>query len=657
MQQTQAARGTKPWLILISIVLLLVFSAVIYIQYHQSRLLNSTVQYNESNVSWDVFQLQAEALRFRTSLYDALDNPKPSDTDELILRHDIFFSRVDILAQNQATGALLEDSHYRQVLQRLHTFFDQVKPYFGENGPAQLDGASIRHVLKLLDPLLPQLHDLSLDSVQQSGIHAEYRAAEVRRQIAISTGLILFQLLLTLLFFFIVVRQISQLQTSRSQFSNLANFDPLTGLPNRRLLRDRLEHEIRKAERLGSRLAVIFLDLDNFKDINDTQGHDVGDILLQKAAERLTHCVRASDTVARLGGDEFTIVLSDLEGTDDAARISQIILQSLAEPFRLGNRQDYISASIGITFYPDDAQDVNTLLKNADQAMYVAKEQGRNRFHYFTVSMQEAAQARVELVNDLRKAVTGKQFELVYQPIVDLDSGEIRKAEALIRWHHPERGLINPLDFIPIAEETGLIIDIGNWVLHEAARQAALWRDSHHPDFQLSVNTSPVQLRPEAQSLQDWQNHMQSLGLPGPAIAVEITEGLLMDSSFAERLIAIHQLGIEVSLDDFGTGYSSLSYLKKFDIDYLKIDKSFVRNLQPGSSDLALCEAMIVMAHKLGIRVIAEGIETDDQRKLLSSIGCDFGQGYLFSCPVSADKFETLLHSSRNSFPALELKS
>ncbi|MFC6670303.1 putative bifunctional diguanylate cyclase/phosphodiesterase [Marinobacterium aestuariivivens] len=642
----QATRNTKYWLILISAALLLVFSVVLYIQYHQSRLLNSTVQYNESNVSWNVFQLEAESLRFGTYLQNALDPASPDSLDELQLRYEIFYSRADVLKNNPSAPLLLDETAYKAVLQNIYRFLDDIAPYFETISTAGRQAAPLRLILDQLAPIQHQLHDLSLESVQRSSMHAETRAAEVERQILISTGLIVFQLLLTLLFFFIVIRQIRQLQTSRSQFSNLANFDPLTGLPNRRLFRDRLEQEIKKTQRTEGRLALLFLDLDHFKDINDTQGHDVGDILLKEAARRLKHCVRDSDTVARLGGDEFTIILSGLEDTGKAAQISQSILQSFAEPFDLGSRKDYVSASIGITFYPDDAGDLNTLLKNADQAMYVAKEEGRNRFHYFTASMQEAAQARVELINDLRGALQKNEFRLLYQPIVDPGSGRVHKAEALIRWQHPERGQVSPLDFIPIAEETGLIVEIGNWVFREAAKQARVWRQCHSPDFQISINTSPLQLHAEGICTGEWYDYLQALELPGAAIAIEITEGLLMENSFATRLLEIQRLGIEVSLDDFGTGYSSMSYLKKFDIDYLKIDKSFVRNLRPGSSDHALCEAMIVMAHKLGLKVIAEGIETSAQLGLLSDTGCDYGQGYYFARPMTQTEFDDYLKKS-----------
>jgi diguanylate cyclase (GGDEF)-like protein/PAS domain S-box-containing protein len=428
-----------------------------------------------------------------------------------------------------------------------------------------------------------------------------------------------------------------------------ANFDTLTGLPNRRMFSDRLEQEIRKAHRSDLPLALMYLDLDGFKEVNDTLGHNMGDILLKDVAQRLSACVRETDTVARMGGDEFTVILGELDGTGSVDRIAQDILRKLADPFPLGDEVAYISASIGITLYPDDATGIEDLLKNADQAMYAAKNQGRNRFSYFTKSMQEAAQTRMRLAGDLRGALAANQFRLVYQPIVELATGAIHKAEALIRWQHPTRGLVSPAEFIPVAEDTGLIIDIGDWVFREAARQAAIWRASHHAQFQISVNTSPVQYRNDGINQDAWLDHLQKLGLPGQSIVVEITEGLLLDAGAAitDQLLKFRDAGIQVSLDDFGTGYSSLSYLKKFDIDYLKIDQSFVRHLEANSDDMVLCEAIIVMAHKLGLKVIAEGVETQEQRALLAAAGCDYGQGYLFCRPVPAEQFEALLQATR----------
>ncbi len=423
-----------------------------------------------------------------------------------------------------------------------------------------------------------------------------------------------------------------------------ANFDPLTGLPNRRMFMDHLEQETRKAARSHKPVVLFFLDLDLFKEINDTLGHDVGDLLLKETAHRLTHCVRDSDTVSRLGGDEFTVILSDIEDSGSVERVAQEILSKLAEPFELGLETVYVTASLGITLYPNDASDVEALLKNADQAMYAAKDLGRNRFNYFTPSMQEAARNRMQLANDLRNALNNTELEVYYQGIIDLRNQSIYKAEALLRWHHPTRGEVSPLEFIPIAEDTGMILGIGDWVFNQTMDQICRWREELQLDIQVSINKSPVQFRDEGRSISDWLVRLNERGLKGESIAIEITEGLLLDASpsVTERLLAFRDAGIQVSLDDFGTGYSSLAYLKKFDIDYLKIDRSFIQNLEKTSDDMVLCEAIIVMAHKLGIQVIAEGVETIEQSKLLSAAGCDYAQGYLYSRPVPGEEFARL---------------
>ncbi len=423
-----------------------------------------------------------------------------------------------------------------------------------------------------------------------------------------------------------------------------ANFDALTSLPNRNMMRDRMEQEMKKVHRTHQKMALMFLDLDRFKEVNDTLGHDTGDLLLMEAAHRLTRAVRDTDTIARQGGDEFTIILGELDDTDHVERVANNVLSTLSEPFELGNEVTYISASIGVTFYPDDGTEIDALLKNADQAMYAAKEQGRNRCTYFTPSMQASALNRMQLGKDLRHALSDNQLFMNYQPIVELASGDIYKAEALLRWKHPERGLVSPVEFIPIAEDTGKIVDIGNWIFQHVAEQAKVWRSELHPAFQVSVNASPVQFREESCRPQDWIQCLRDLNMSGEAISVEITEGLLMETSdeVRDKLFVFRDANIQVSLDDFGTGYSSLAYLRRFDIDYLKIDKAFVNNLTSDSDDMALCEAIIVMAHKLGIKVIAEGIETQEQCDLLTAVGCDYGQGYFFAKPLDADAFEQL---------------
>jgi diguanylate cyclase (GGDEF)-like protein/PAS domain S-box-containing protein len=427
-----------------------------------------------------------------------------------------------------------------------------------------------------------------------------------------------------------------------------ANYDALTQLPNRSMLRDRLGQEIRTARQNNSHVAILFIDLDNFKEINDTQGHDKGDLLLIEAARRIKTSVRDSDTVSRQGGDEFTVVIPHVNNLERVQQVAQSILATVSQSFDLQGETAFVSASIGISLFPDDAVDVEGLKKCADQALYAAKDAGKNRFSFFTKILQETAQSRVRLVNDLRQAISGEQLRVVYQPIVDMRTGDVHKAEALLRWQHPQLGLISPAEFIPVAESSGLIIEIGEWVFQQAAMQVKKWRQTHHAEFQISVNKSPVQFANHHKQHGTWVEQLHSMGLPGQCIAMEITEGLLLAPrpEVVTQLSGLRVGGIGVSLDDFGTGYSSLSYLQKFDIDYLKIDQSFVRNLSAQSKDMALCKAIIVMAHELGIKVIAEGIETEAQRESLALAGCDYGQGYFFSRPIAAAQFEIWFNAS-----------
>ncbi|HEY9194237.1 MAG TPA: EAL domain-containing protein [Methyloversatilis sp.] len=442
-----------------------------------------------------------------------------------------------------------------------------------------------------------------------------------------------------------IVRNISEKKKSEEIIWRQANYDALTQLPNRHMLLDRLALEIRKSRRTRQPLAVLFIDLDRFKEINDTLGHHLGDLLLQKASQRLLSCLREVDLVARLGGDEFTVVIAGLDNRDGVERVAQNILEALQQPFMLEEEQVYVTASVGITFYPDDADCIEDLLKQADQAMYDAKHLGRNRMSYFTPSMQARAEKRMRLVSDMHVALDERQFYLVFQPIVDLATGHTRKAEALIRWNHPDKGVISPADFIPIAEETGLILPLGDWVTRQSIAFARHLQHTYGETVQISINHSPVQFRNKKPQYRTVVELLECEGLPGDLVSVEITEGTLLDADeqVLDKLTRMREAGIRVSLDDFGTGYSSLSYLNKFDIDFLKIDRSFIKGLAPFSRELALCEAMVVMAHKLGIKVIAEGVETAEQRDLLIDAGCDYVQGYYFSRPLTAEAFEAFV--------------
>ncbi len=433
-----------------------------------------------------------------------------------------------------------------------------------------------------------------------------------------------------------LVSDITERKLSTELIWHQANYDSLTSLPNRNMFQDRLSQEMKKARRDGLFLALLFIDLDQFKEINDRLGHEMGDALLVEAASRIAACVRASDTLARLGGDEFVVILPGLDHITSAERVAQQIINSLNRPFMLGEATGSVSASIGIALHPSDANDPEQLLRNADQAMYAAKNAGRNRYSYFTQDMQAAAQLRLRITRDLQMAVANQQFELVYQPIINLHTGAIERAEALLRWRHPERGLLNPADFIGSAEASGIILEIGDWVFRNAADQAKRWQQELGRPFQISVNQSPVQFRTGPEVFEEWMQYVEKLELAPRSIVIEITERLLLDDSgpVVDRLRQFKSMGLQVALDDFGTGHSVLAHLKNFDIDYLKIDRSFVMDLAGDSGDLALCEGIIVMAHKLGLKVVAEGVETEMQLKLLKAAGCDYAQGYVYAHPM-----------------------
>lgn len=425
-----------------------------------------------------------------------------------------------------------------------------------------------------------------------------------------------------------------------------ANYDALTNLPNRHLFQENLGQEIKKAIRNNRAVALLLVDLDHFNQVNDALGQHIGDALLQQTAQRITACVRDVDGVSRLNGDEFAVILGELPEDSVAAAVVANILDALKKPFQLGSETVYTSASIGVTLYPADASSVASMAKNADLALHAAKSDGRNCTRYFNASMEAAVKMRKELGDDLRVALEANQLHVFYQPIVDLSNGKIGKAEALIRWNHPTRGAISPATFIPLAEESGMIIEIGEWVFHQAAAQCLKLRQRGHTDFSISVNVSPVQFHAKSTRHGPWSEYLQTIDLPGQGIVAEITEGLLVNTGNAmvrEKMRALQESGIQISLDDFGTGYSSLSYLNQLDIDFLKIDQSFVRKLGAGSSELALCKSIIVMGHELGMKVIAEGVETEIQRDFLAAAGCDFGQGYLWSRPVPSVEFEKLL--------------
>lgn len=444
-----------------------------------------------------------------------------------------------------------------------------------------------------------------------------------------------------------ITRDITERKHAEDRLSYLAHHDELTGLPNRVLFSDRLEQATIAADRRERLVAVVFLDLDHFKNINDTLGHEAGDQMLKQVAERLLLVVRSGDTVARLSGDEFTIVLADMAHVDDAARVAQKILDVFARPFCIAGRDLFMGASLGITIFPLDTRRAGELLSNADIAMYRAKGAGRNTYQFYAVEMTTKATEALALGNDLRQGLEHGEFILHYQPIVD-GGGNILGAEALLRWQHGQRGLIPPAQFIPLAEETGLILPIGDWVLRQACAQAHAWRKPNGALFHMAVNVSPRQFMHSGLA-QTVETILGETGLDPRALAIEITESVLMQQETLTQQ-SFHQLGglgVSFSIDDFGTGYSSLSYLKRFPIDNLKIDQSFIRDVTTDPDDAAIVKAIIGMAHSLGIKTIAEGVETREQWAFLLEHGIDMMQGYYFSRPILPEAFAALLDTGK----------
>ncbi len=445
---------------------------------------------------------------------------------------------------------------------------------------------------------------------------------------------------------------ISERKAYEVRLRHLAEYDPLTKLPNRTLLRDRLTHAIGLAARKGGKIAVLFLDLDRFKNINDSLGHAIGDQMLIEAARRLRSAVRGSDTVSRLGGDEFVLLLTELETPDHAAHVAEKLLQVVAEPFSLEGHELNVTPSIGIALFPEDGADPDALLKNADTAMYHAKEKGRNNFQFFAPAMNVRVSEHLALENGLRQALTRNELALHYQPQFDLASGRLIGYEALMRWHSPTLGTVPPGKFIPIAEESGLIQPLGQWALNEACRQNAQWRADGLPVQPVAVNLSAVQFR-HGNIVALIEQALRNSGLPPALLEVEVTESVLMEDieQVAQTLQRIKRLGITLAIDDFGTGYSSLSYLKRIRFDKLKIDRSFINGLPDAADDAALTVAIIGMAANLGLGTIAEGVETEAQRDFLRRHGCRQVQGYLYARPLDAAALAERLARSEAAAP------
>ncbi|SIS41714.1 EAL domain-containing protein [Neptunomonas antarctica] len=419
-----------------------------------------------------------------------------------------------------------------------------------------------------------------------------------------------------------------------------ANFDPITKLPNRRLFSDRLAQSLQLSKRTGHSSVLIYIDLDRFKEVNDSLGHDAGDQLLIETADRIALLLHESDSISRVGGDEFSVILNEVIEPIKIDRMAESIITSLNNPFYIKGNAVFISASIGIAIYPTNGTDISTLLKSADQALYHSKNRGRNRYSFFTNEMQQLSDRRHRISNDLRIAISNGEFEVFYQPITSMAPTARFKAEALIRWHHPELGPVSPVEFIPIAEETNFISELGDWVFHETLNTIQQIQAKHKLELNISINISPIQFKSK-NLLTDWLEQLNKKGLSGKNITVEITEGVLLvnDPLINNQLLQFKNAGISISLDDFGTGYSSLAYLRKLTIDTLKIDKAFIDDIKQNSNELALCKAITVMSKTLDLEVIAEGVETEEQAALLSNLGINYCQGYFYSKPLPLKKF------------------
>lgn len=503
--------------------------------------------------------------------------------------------------------------------------------------PCENDDRAIACIRRALETGKPQVYEHVLEGL---GIHLETRFVTRDKNTVLA-----------------IVRDITERKSAEAEIYNLAYFDVLTELPNRELFSQSLERTIKIAKRDKQKFAVLFIDLDRFKRINDTLGHSIGDKLLKDVARRLAICIRATDSVAyvdhvahgairlaRLGGDEFVIKLYGIEAEETVAIIASRVIQALTPPFTCAGHQFVVTPSIGIALYPQDGQTGEELLMSADSAMYRAKNTGRNNYKFYSETMRTKSLHRLDLENLIRTAIEEEQFELHYQPKVDAKSGRLVGAEALLRWPHPERGAIGPNEFIPIAEETGLIVPIGRWVLREACNQVKVWSTSPIGAVPVSVNISSHQFRDNG-LVEDVFGALSDAGIDASFLELEITESVLLQDE-ARTLVDLNTLkeaGISLSIDDFGTGYSSLSYLKRFPIDTIKIDRSFVKDLHKEADDAAICAAILAMAQQLGLNVVAEGVETMQQLEFLRSHGCNHIQGFIFSKALSATEFYAML--------------
>ncbi len=591
------------------------------------------------------------AARNRTLLlHQIIQQPDPFERDAMRLafdRHGAEFA----LAREQLIALPLSPGE-RALLQSLGKAIVQAIPLQGElldlvhaERRDEAERLLRTQVVPAQDDLLTKLSELDYMSERSARAAAARYGEEYRQTRRLMLTLYAFALLLGVVVAVLVYRQ--TVQASRVQ-EHLATHDVLTGLPNRMLLRDRLTQAIAHARRRNEKVGVLFIDLDNFKLINDSLGHAAGDELIRTVASRIRAHIRAEDTVARMGGDEFVLLVVGAGGPEGPMRVAHTLIDALSATYQLAGREAYAGCSIGISLYPDDGVSAETLLKNADVAMYHAKEAGRGRYQLFDPSMHAGARRRLELETAMRKSLERDEFVLHYQPQVDYASDTVCGAEALIRWHHPERGLVPPSEFLALAEKSDLILQIGQRSLHLACSQCRTWAEQGHTELKVALNLSGREFwRGDIVGLV--REALQATGLPAQCLQIELTEGILMENVdlAVERVRALKALGVMIAVDDFGTGHSSLAHLKRFPIDVLKIDRYFVKDIERDATDRAIVRAILALADSLNLEVVAEGVESESQIVLLRELGCTRFQGYAISRPLPADQLLAWLQERR----------